>query len=368
MINFGKKLAVKNIIELILMVFLYAVLDNVGGLKKYAIVLAFCIVFFFLGRKKKWSVDLVLCIAIPVFAYVMLGSLSTLLRVNVQSTAFKIILYWLVPLMFAFSLYTFYGDKTKHIVDIQFLGSILAYALFDAPYLMKIFRWESVFAFVFGIFAIYFAYYKRWKLFVVAMLFLIFAEKRIAILAVMGALLVMGVVWLFRHNQKLILGIWATIVAAIFSYLYLIYSGVMEAFCWGANINTNGRVEIYARVAEEFPLTIMGNGLGIVEKMLEYWNVAVYSNLHNDLLKIFIELGVFGFFVFLLSYGVMFYFAGKRFEKSKLCFLLGIVVYTMLLFATDNVSIYMVYLVPFYSTIFAVLSTEEKKTALEDLK
>lgn len=368
MIDLKKIVTIKNIIELILMVFLYAILDNLGGLKKYVIVLAFCMVFFFLGRKTKWSAELVLCVAIPAFTYVMLGSLSTLLSFNVQSTAFKVILYWLVPLLFAFSLYVFYGDKTKHIVDMQFLGSILAYALFDAPYLMKIFRWESVFAFVFGIFAIYFAYYKRWKLFVAAMLFLVFAEKRIAILAVAGALLVMVIVWLFRHNQKLVLGFWGTIIAVIFSYLYLIYSGIMEAFCWGANINTNGRVEIYARVAEEFPPEIAGNGLGIVEKMLEYWNVAVYSNLHNDLLKTFIELGIFGFFVFLASYGVMFYLVGKKFEKSKLCFLLGIVVYTMLLFATDNVSIYMVYLVPFYSTIFAVLSTEEKKTAMEDLK
>jgi O-antigen ligase len=132
----------------------------------------------------------------------------------------------------------------------------------------------------------------------------------------------------------------------------------MEAFCWAANINTNGRVEMYSRVAEEFSVKIFGHGIGIMEQMLEYWNVSVYSNLHNDLLKIFIELGAIGFIVFLISFAVMFFYAEKLVKKSGLCYLLGIVVYTMLLFATDNVSIYLIYLIPLYSTIFAVLSSE----------
>ena len=60
----------------------------------------------------------------------------------------------------------------------------------------------------------------------------------------------------------------------------------------------------------------------------------------------------------LISFAVMFFYAEKLVKKSGICYLLGIVVYTMLLFATDNVSIYLIYLIPLYSTIFAVLSSE----------
>lgn len=367
MIDLKKLINLKYIVELLLMMFLYAVLDNIGGMKKYVIVLAIGLVFYVLGRKKKWSPEILFCAAIPMVLYVLMGAIGLLLSANAQMTSFKVVLYVTVPVIFSFALYVFYGENMKHIVDIQFLGSILGYAIFDAPYWVKIFRWESVYAFVFGIFAVYYAYKKNWKLFVVAVLFLLFAEKRIAILALFGALMVLFFVWLFRHNQKLIYIIWGAISIIISVYLYLICSGKMKAICWAANINTNGRVEIYSRVAEEFPATIMGNGLGIIEQMLEYWNVSVYSNLHNDLLKIFIELGIVGFVVFLAGYGVMFWFAGKIAEKSKVSYLLSIVVYTMLLYATDNVSIYMIYLIPFYSTIFAVLASEKKCDAKEKI-
>ena len=362
MFGLKKIVNIKHIIELFLMVFIYAVFDNVGGMKKYVIVSALCILFFWLGRKKRWSPEILLCVSIPAIIYITMGALSVLLSVNAQFTSFKVILYWIMPLIFVGSMYVFYESHMEHIVDVQFLGSILGYAVFDAPYWQKIFRWESVYAFVFGIFAVYYVYNKKWKLFIIATLFLLFAEKRIAILALIGSVIVMFFCWLFRHHKKLIYFLWGSISVLICGYLYLICSGSMEKICWAANINTNGRVEIYSRVAQEFPITLFGNGLGFIEQMLEYWNVSVYSNLHNDLLKIFIELGVVGFVIFLLSYGVMFAYGGRIAEKSKVSYLLCIIVYTMILFATDNVSIYIIYLVPFYSTLFAVLSSEKEET------
>ena len=49
--SFKKLLTIKNILEIIAMIFLYAVLDNVGGIKKYIVVLLFCLIFLWLGRK-----------------------------------------------------------------------------------------------------------------------------------------------------------------------------------------------------------------------------------------------------------------------------------------------------------------------------
>lgn len=355
-------ISVKRLVELISMLVLYVFFD-VGGAKKYAVALAFCVIFLFLGRKKKWSADVLMCVGIPAVAYVLLGSFSTLISASAQMMTVKILMYTLVPLMLVFSMYTFYGENMEQIIDVQFLGCILAYALFDAPTFIKIFRWESVFAFSFGIFALYYAYTKKWKVFVVAALFMLFAEKRIAILALAAALFVMGIMWIFRQSKKLAMIIWGLVSGAVYLYIYLIYSGFIEAFCWGANINTNGRVEMYGRMAQEaeFSLSFLGKGLGVVEQLLEHWNIMTYVNLHNDLLKFYVELGFLGLLIYLLSYGVMFHLAEKKFDKSKMSFLLVLSVYTMMMFTTDNVSIYMLYLVPLYSTFFAVLASRGEK-------
>lgn len=362
MINLKKNVAVKYILELVFLTILYAMLDNMGGIKKYALVLVLCALFLVLGIKKRWSVDALFCVALPVFAYVLLGSFSALLGTTSQTTTVKVILYVLVPLVFSFSMYVYYGKDMQHIADMHFFGSILAYAIFDAPYFAKIFQWESIYAFVFGVFVIYYAYQKKWLFCTIAALFVYFAEKRIAILAVCITLILMGILWLFEQNKKLVLAFWGLISCAVYGYIYLIHSGIMEAFCWGANINTNGRVEMYSRMATEssFSLGYFGRGIGIVEQLLEYYNVSTYVNLHNDLLKFYIELGFIGLLIYLLSYGIVFWWVNKHFGKSKMCYFFAISAYTLMLFATDNTSIYMIYLIPMYVTMFAVLASERQ--------
>ena len=88
--------------ELILMMILYAILDNIGGIKKYVFVLGISFFYLIIGRKKQWSIESVVCIVIPVVAYIVLGSLSVLLSVNAQTSAVKVILFWIVPVFFAF--------------------------------------------------------------------------------------------------------------------------------------------------------------------------------------------------------------------------------------------------------------------------
>ena len=346
--------------ELILMMILYAILDNIGGIKKYVFVLGISFFYLIIGRKKQWSIESVVCIVMPVVAYIVLGSLSALLSVNAQTSAVKVILFWIVPVFFAFSLYIYYGERMNHIVDVQFLGSCLAYKLFDAPITFGIYTWESVYSFTFGMFGIYYLYKKRWGMFLAAVFFVWLAEKRIGLLAIVIISAIRFFLWLFQENKKLIYTLWGLCIGAIFGYVYLIYSGIMEAFCWGANINTSGRVEMYTKMAQEYEFSplFLGEGLGIVEKLLEYWRVSVFQNLHYDLLKFYIELCFIGLLLFLLSYGVSFFFIEKRFGKLAMGFAFVTAIYSVLLYATDNVSIYMIYLIPMYSTFFAMLASE----------
>lgn len=355
--NLKDILSIKYFIELAIMLLLYVLYDQ-GGMIKYPVSLIVCVVFFWIGRKKPWSMEVLLCTVMPTIVYLLLGCFSTMLCGGSQMTTVKVLMYQMVPLVLAFSLYVFYEKEMKHIVLIEFVGCVLAYALFDAPTFMKIFRWESVFAFSFGLFALYYFYKKRWAMFVVSFLFLIFAEKRIALLAIFVGVCIMLMLRFFRYSKKLAMVIWSATIAAVYGYLYLIYSGIMDAFCWGANINTNGRVEMYSRMAGEFEFSplFFGKGLGIVENLLDFWKVERFANLHNDLLKFYIELGFLALFIYLVSYFIMFYLAEKFTSAEKMSCLVSISVYTMILFATDNVSIYSLYLFPLFSIMFAVLS------------
>ena len=103
-------------------------------------------------------------------------------------------------------------------------------------------------------------------------------------------------------------------------------------------------------------ILLVGKGIGVVETLLEAWNIRTFANLHNDLLKFYVELGIIGLLIFLLSYGVVFYIVGHKFGVEKMCMVLSMSLYSIALFATDNVSIYVLYLMPYYSILFAVLS------------
>jgi O-antigen ligase len=155
--------------------------------------------------------------------------------------------------------------------------------------------------------------------------------------------------------------IWGAIAAAVNFYVFFSYYGTLEYFCKGIGINTNGRLRMYSRVAEWFDneLLVFGQGLGVVEKLLENWNIPAFLNLHNDLLKFYVELGAVGLLVYLFSYGVVIWLTGKRIGKPQMSFLVAMFAYSMALFATDNVSIYIMYTMPFYTMCFAGLSLGE---------
>ena len=159
-----------------------------------------------------------------------------------------------------------------------------------------------------------------------------------------AALGMMALVWLFQKSKKLIYVLWGIICAAVYGYLAFIYSRGMNFWSEVFNLNSNGRLKIYERIMNEFKFSLgyMGKGLGVIENLLEHWNIPTFANLHNDLMKFYIEIGFWGLFIYLLSYYVMFYLTEKIAGDSAMMYLLGILSYTFVLFATDNVSIYLV--------------------------
>lgn len=351
-----------NLIELIVMLTVFTVCDRPGTIK-YAVVALLSVGFMFLGRKKKWMINQLTCIVLPVAVYLGVGCLNSLMNASIYSSTLKIVLFWTIPLLFAFSLYTFYGTRMSHIADIQFVSSCLVYLITKGRFILETITVESMFAYVYGAFLIYYVYKKRWGFCCIAAFLMFLTDKRIVVLAVIIAVIVQMLLWLFRNDKRVAFGIWGVAGITINLYLWIIYSGTLEAFCKGVGINTNGRVKMYGNVTRWFGQSFFsaGNGLGIVEILLSSWNIEKFSNLHNDLLKFHIELGFFGLLLFLVSYGVVFFIMEKKCEKVQIKLFLSMAVYTMMLFATDNVSIYIIYLIPVYTIYFAVLSENHKE-------
>ena len=351
----------RNIVEILFMFVIFAICD-LTGTEKYGIVLGLTFIFLILGRKKRWSADVLICISMPMFVYLAIGCFNAIIGANISVVTVKTVVFWLLPLLFAFSLYTFKEKDFWHIVDAEFIGSCLAYLVINARFLRYYLKVESMFSFAFGAFLLYYLYKKRWGYATVAFWFLFITDKRITLLAAFAGLMIMLFLKLFRNNKKIVYFIWGAIIALINTYLWLICSGKFEYYTKGIGINTNGRTEMYTQLIEWFdqPIFFVGKGLGIVETLLEAWNIRTFANLHNDLLKFYIELGIIGLAIFMISYGVTFYLAERRFGEEKMCMLLTMSVYSMALFATDNVSIYILYLIPYYSILFAMFLPNQK--------
>ena len=359
----------KNIVEILFMFVLFAICD-LTGTEKYGLVLGFTLFFLILGRKERWSTDVLISISLPMVVYLIIGCFNAIIGANISMVTVKTVVFWLLPLLFAFSLYIYKKNDFWHIVDAEFIGSCLAYLAINARFLRYYLKVESIFSFAFGAFFLYYVSKKRWGYAAVAFWFLFITDKRITILSAFVGVMIRLFLKLFRNNKKIVYFIWGSVIALINVYLWLICSGKFEYYTKGIGINTNGRTEMYTQLMEWFeqPVFLVGKGLGIVETLLKAWNIRTFANLHNDLLKFYVELGIIGLILFLLSYVVTFYLAERRFGEEKMCMMLTLSIYSMTLFATDNVSIYILYLIPYYSILFAILSPNQRDNTRKRIK
>ena len=169
------------------------------------------------------------------------------------------------------------------------------------------------------------------------------AFKRIAIIAIVIAL-ALGYFLKFvaRYSKKtassLMLLLSLTVVFLLICYIALIKANAF-ALLESAGINTSGRVEIYSAVDKfyDFSPGFLGNGIGFLNYQLNtFMNVGVAS-VHNDFLQHFIDLGFWGYILWLVSITVVriFYFGAKgEVENSIIAFMLT--VYLIIVSSTDN--------------------------------
>lgn len=217
-------------------------------------------------------------------------------------------------------------------------------------------------AFCLGAYLIYMLYKPKKDIVYFILLFLslfcfVAAFKRIAMIAIAIAL-VFGHLLKFiaRYNQKtasrLITFFTVSVIILLIAYIAIIKLGAFELL-EEAGINTSGRVEIYNAVDEfyEFSPDFLGNGIGFLTYQLNtFMNVGVAS-VHNDFLQHFIDLGFWGYIIWLISMTLVRVrrFGGRdNIDNAIITFMLT--VYLIVVSSTDNTMNY-----PLLTGVLAIL-------------
>ena len=183
------------------------------------------------------------------------------------------------------------------------------------------------------------------------------AFKRIGIIAIAVAL-VFG--WLLKFvarfkkdtASRLTVIFTVLLVIILMGYIAIIKMDVFSLI-EKAGIDTSGRVVIYNAVDKfyEFSPEFLGNGIGFLTYQLStHMNVGVNS-VHNDFLQYFIDLGFWGYILWLISMTLVrvCYFGSKgKTENAIIAF--ALTVYLVIVSSTDNTLNY-----PLLTTVIGVL-------------
>lgn len=203
-------------------------------------------------------------------------------------------------------------------------------------------------AFCLGAYLIYMLYKPRkdiWFIILLALSLFCFisAFKRIAIIAIVVALAFGYLLKFIAHYSektayRLVVFLSLCLIAILLGYIVIIK---MDAFALleKAGINTSGRVGIYNAVDEfyEFSPEFLGNGIGFLTyKLNTFMNIDVAS-IHNDFLQHFIDLGFFGYIIWLVSMilvRICYFGKNGRTDSAIVSFIL--LLYLIVSSSTDN--------------------------------
>ena len=348
----------------IITVFLLQVASTAGFLKY---VTGLFIVYFAIvirakqgDKYKKYEVKFLLLIMLSTIFYIIYSLVIYLINGNMFSVEyyFKYSLFMIIPIISGYC-YSVLINKFNRDIDlakILFLATCIVFVIINREFITTFilsgfrgFLYEVNEAFIFGIYSIYFFVQKRRKLCLASILFTLLAGKRIAIGVTLVTLIVIYISKLIKKQSILTM---AYFISIVFSYIYIYmikYGKLIEIFRQ-YNIDDTGRNYIYSFVSSyyDFKIGFMGTGIGIESIVAKN---TIFSNLHSDTLKIYIELGFLGYLVYyLIGFGV--YRIINKSNKKLAIIYLSIMLYSNLIYLTDNVSIYYVYLFPIYALIF----------------
>lgn len=309
--------------------------------------------------------------------------------------------YWLVPMLLMHSAVFLFGYKA---VDYTFWTFIVNYAICVVLYLVM-YKFDGIKNFFYytgrevtplevheltltlGLFFLYYVFFEDKKCknhnlkIALSVMCLFLGFKRIEIFALFIVWLLVKLIRKMGKSNEIkivnIISFFFIFISAL--YIIVIRAGILEDFSKKYDINFNTRLEAYKYFEDDYELSLFypGKGLGYsMEKLaLAGKQLRGIGDLHNDVLKIYIEFGCIFWIIYFVNFSSLQVARLKRIfneEVSKLYFVL--MVFTYILYLTDNVNRYLLYILVFTMLPYAHYLymkenvSSEKKKELEDDK
>tara|TARA_Y100001970_G_C14246701_1_gene868826 strand:+ start:3284 stop:4492 length:1209 start_codon:yes stop_codon:yes gene_type:complete len=234
--------------------------------------------------------------------------------------------------------------------------------------------YESVFSFTFSFLALFYFMRKKIFLFILFALFSILTFKRISLMGLLISIVVFLIAKTFKVNvinnkRKIsLLGLFGNsfyIFLAILIITGYFDNAIKSIFGRSLNFILMGRVELFNHAFELSSNSIwdnfhiLGLGLGRLSESLQGSYFTHLTNIHSDVIKIFIENGVL-LFIYL-------FYSIYKFSAHKLELLIIIIFFNVLLIS-DNILIYFNTMYIFNLIILSFISTDGRKTLNYDRK
>lgn len=206
--------------------------------------------------------------------------------------------------------------------------------------------------FAFGIYLLYFLLVKqkiryRFILILLTAFLTSVGLKRIVIAGIVCSFILSFLCSLFPEKiSKKILNIlkYILIVAGI-SYVIFVKSGLYNEFAEWMKIDTKGRMELNDFIDQYYSISpiFWGYGLGYIVRLLQTGAFRAASDieaLHNDILRLYIEVGFWGFLTWIFAFwGYRISYFSRR--SAQTCIVVfSAFLYCFITYLTDNTSFY----------------------------
>lgn len=362
-----KKNEIQIYLEMLILFFVF----RFEGILKYFIFFAYLMYKFGISslkvKKKFW----ILCS--PAFICAIWGTILSILNRTFNIETVKENIFIILPVFGACIILNMKDSiNRKQYIYCIFWAIVMIFIIMDIPKFTFEDLAESTYAFVFGIYVLYFFYEKEILHLGVAFLCCILAGKRI----VWGTVILgsIGIILLskkskkqkdyYKQAQMLVVGIGIICLNILLLYVYFCKVGLIDTLMYKSGINSMGRLNVWNYFSEYYSFSpyYLGIGFGGVKNLLNTYNSEFFGRLHNDILMYYIELGFWGFLVYFSSFFSIFYrmIKQRKINYSKAVLLVILITYTYLCYCTDNISIYISYLFPFYLVLGTCLFREDE--------
>ena len=182
---------------------------------------------------------------------------------------------------------------------------------------------------------------------ILSLFFILLGLKRGVLPAVIIVCIYFKFLRLFKKPEKLIMATGISIALFFYLYLYLTRSGFLVEFLESHGVDMMGRDVLWSLPNKYYELSPFWKGLGFesVTELVNQWYQEGLINraypLHNDILKIFIELGAPGFTLWAGIHYILFpaYWI-KRHDTQTGMLYMAILMYMTASYLTDNTAFY----------------------------